>query len=407
MTFVIRRETVARTPLTSRGVAHGAADRCSGGEALCCLALWRYAHHVPYKPNALHGPYHQCRDIELAPAEAMEGGGGESVVVVVPRLAQGEGREPGEVARMVARVVAAPPEEVAQRIDRVGDVVQHEHPHGTAPQQSCQPGCPGSANRVAEPEGRDEPTDRPYEEGLVDEGHDRVGDQIGRVSFAVTAGGVDEQPADVCVGQTAQGTAQTCAVIHVRAVGVTVTVGEGVVLAVVGDPGDDWSLDRGRTEHREDEAQSRACLKRSVGKQAVKADRDAERREEIHDREHDEVRAVKQAVPQLPADEAEREDRADRAQPREEAVQVLVGGGLYVLGRWAVKPGTFNMGVLRGGRRRWRTLDRMGAHRCARRWKVARRADATRHHTMRNYPLVYLRNTGQIAKGLPDAARQH
>ncbi len=33
--------------------------------------------------------------------------------------------------------------------------------------------------------------------------------------------------------------------IHVRAVRITLAVGEGVVLAMVGDPGDDGTLDRG------------------------------------------------------------------------------------------------------------------------------------------------------------------
>src|SRR4029077_16393148 len=59
---------------------------------------------------------------------------------------------------------------------------------------------------------------------------------------------------------------------------------------------------------------------------------DPQRRRDVHDREYEQVRAVKQAVPQLPADEAEREDRADRDQACEEAIEVLEGGGLDVLG---------------------------------------------------------------------------
>ena len=193
---------------------------------------------------------------------------------------------------------------------------------------------------VAEPEGGDQPTDRPHEEGLVDERDDGIGAQVRGVAFAMTARGVDEQPADVRVGQAPQGAAQAAAVVDVGAVRVALAVGEGVVLAMVGDPGDHGTLDRGRAEHGEDETEERGCLERAVGKEAVKADRDTERRGDVHDREHDQVRAVKQAIPQLPADEAEREDRADRDQAREEAVEVFEDGRLNVVRGRTVERGT-------------------------------------------------------------------
>src|SRR3712207_7662188 len=44
-------------------------------------------------------------------------------------------REPQQVARLVLGLELAPAEEVAQRVDRVGDVVQHEHAHRSTPQQ--------------------------------------------------------------------------------------------------------------------------------------------------------------------------------------------------------------------------------------------------------------------------------
>ena len=53
---------------------------------------------------------------------------------------------------------------------------------------------------------------------------------------------------DVRVEQAAQRAAPAAAVVDVRAVRVALAVGEGVVLAVVGDPRDDGALDRGGAE---------------------------------------------------------------------------------------------------------------------------------------------------------------
>jgi hypothetical protein len=208
------------------------------------------------------------------------------------------------------------------------------------------------------------------------------------------------------MAEAPQGAAPAAAVTDVRAVGIALAVGEGVVLAVVGDPRDHRALDRGRAEHREDESNSGGCLERSVGKEAVQADRDTESREEVHDREHDKVGAVKQAVPQLPADDAERDHRADRDQTREEAVEILEGDGLDVLGGRAVLSGAIECGgalhvgalrTLPGGRG---ALDGIGAHRCARRWKLARQYDVTSRYTISIFPLNDPQDTGWRANAV-------
>ena len=54
-----------------------------------------------------------------------------------------------------------------------------------------------------------------------------------------------EAPADVRVQQPAQRAAQPVPVVDVRRVRVALLVGERMVLAVVGDPGDHRALDRG------------------------------------------------------------------------------------------------------------------------------------------------------------------
>jgi hypothetical protein len=183
-------------------------------------------------------------------------------------------------------------------------------------------------------------------------------------------------------------------VVDVRAVGVALAIGEGVVLAVVCDPRDDGTLDRGRAEHGEDESNGGVCLERSVGKEAMEADCDAEPGEEVHDREHEHVVAVKQAVPQLPAGEAECDDGANGDEPREKAVEVLVRDGLDVLGRGTVGCGTLDLGVVRIRPGGCGALDRMGAHRCARRWTVAGRDDVKRHCATCQYPFNTMQDTG-------------
>ena len=193
------------------------------------------------------------------------GGRREGVVVVVPRLAEGQQRQPREVARLVVGVEAPAPEEVAQRVDREGDVVQDEQPHGAAPQQAGERRGERAADQPAQAERGAEAADRPVEEGAIDEAHDRIGDQVGRVALARAALGVQEEPAHVRVGQAAQRAAPADAVIDVRAVRIAGLVGEGVVLAMVGHPGDDRPLDRRRAAHGEDAAQPAAWWRRSGG----------------------------------------------------------------------------------------------------------------------------------------------
>ncbi len=84
----------------------------------------------------------------------------------------------------------------------------------------------------------------------------------------------------------------------VGTVRVALFVGEGVVLAVVGDPVDHRSLKRQRAEHRERVAEPAPGLEGAVGEQAVEADGDAERAEHVHDREDRQVAGAEEAVPQ-------------------------------------------------------------------------------------------------------------
>src|ERR1700760_4945644 len=90
------------------------------------LAVGSDPDDAPGKPEPLQRPDHPASRVDLDPTETMKGGGRERVVIVVPRLPEGEQREPPDVARFVVRFEATPPPKVADRVDRPGDVMQQE-----------------------------------------------------------------------------------------------------------------------------------------------------------------------------------------------------------------------------------------------------------------------------------------
>jgi hypothetical protein len=222
-------------------------------------------------------------------------------------------------------------EEVAQRVDAVGDVVDDEHPHSAAPQQAGQRRIERAADQAAEHEREGQANKDPQHEGAVDPADQRVAQQVRRVALLVAAVRVDEQPADVRVQQSLERPLEPHAVIHVGAVWVALDVGERVVLAVVGDPRDDRAFDRGRAEDRQRAAHPALGLERPVREVAVEADRHAQAGQDVADGEHDEVAPVQRLVPELPAhdDERRERDRGDRA--GEDPVARLVLDGLYVV----------------------------------------------------------------------------
>src|SRR3954447_10629164 len=112
-------------PVMVRRYPAGGASHSRRGrrQRLARLTLRRDAHDVPREPKLLEPPDDPTPGVELPRLEAVPRRGREGVVVVVPGLAEGERRQPQQVARLVARLEALPAEEVAERVDRVGHVV--------------------------------------------------------------------------------------------------------------------------------------------------------------------------------------------------------------------------------------------------------------------------------------------
>ena len=103
------------------------------------------------------------------------------------------------------------------------------------------------------------PDERRYEQRDKHEREEKPGDhadarvlqQVLRVARLVGAARLEKsQPVCACQ-RPAECVGDAVAVVRVRAVRVAVPIGELVVLAVVGDPGEHVALDRHLSEHRE------------------------------------------------------------------------------------------------------------------------------------------------------------
>ncbi len=133
------RELRALVHPGNRRTAPPAAGTPETYSALARLALGTDPLHVPDQARDAPARDDQHpRQVDLATAHAVERRGGEGVMVVVPGLAERERREPQQVARVVLGGEAPPAEEVTQRVDAVGDVMQREDAHRAAPQHRLQ-----------------------------------------------------------------------------------------------------------------------------------------------------------------------------------------------------------------------------------------------------------------------------
>src|SRR2546423_276437 len=158
--------TLKRAPAPS---AASSPNRCTWDLAgrraeLARLALRADPDDVPDEPEPLHRRDYDGRRVELPAPEPVARGRREGVVVVVPRLAERERREPGEVARLVVRLVAPAPEEVAQRVDAERQLVAEEDPHRAAPEHRREPAGHRAGERDAEPERERDPRGDPEQQ---------------------------------------------------------------------------------------------------------------------------------------------------------------------------------------------------------------------------------------------------
>ena len=156
-TATCRRSSPPATPGRSNAGRNWACRSSLRDERLRRLALARDAHDLPRQAELLEPGDHPAarihRGLELL--HAVERGGRERVVVVVPALAERDQAQQPDVARLVGALEVPPAPEVADRVDRERHVVQQEDADRAAPEERGQRALPGADDQVAEG-GRDE-----------------------------------------------------------------------------------------------------------------------------------------------------------------------------------------------------------------------------------------------------------
>src|SRR5262245_51554818 len=88
---------------------------------------------VPYDAQEREKPKAVVGDVDLPPEEALSGGARVMVVIVVPAFAERDESEEQVVAAVVARVVTAAAEEMPERVDGEGGVVDEHRAHAATP----------------------------------------------------------------------------------------------------------------------------------------------------------------------------------------------------------------------------------------------------------------------------------
>ncbi len=108
-----------------------------------------------------------------------------------------------------------------------------------------------------------------------------------------------------------------------------------MVLAVIGNPGDHWPLDRGGAKCAENAAKRRAGREAAVGEQAMEAHGDPRAGQEIDHGQDREVAPAKGVRPGLPGGQAEEHEGRAGNEPGRDPIGRLVGDRLHSGGRRA------------------------------------------------------------------------
>ena len=223
--------------------------------------------------------------------------------------------------------------------------MQQHHPHHPAPQQAGEPADERAGQRDAEPERDGQPDDHPQREQAADDLQVAVGEQVLRVAARVGLVLAAEHPADVGVREPAHRPSPPGGLIDVRAVRVAGAVRERVVLAMRGDPFDHRPLHRGRPQHRQHRPDRARRLEAAMREQPVEADRHAQPRERVRDRQHDQVLPAQRFPPGRPARAHQRQRRQPEDHHAHDPLGRLVGDRHRL---WRRRGGdTWDMGDLR------------------------------------------------------------
>src|SRR5690606_2966770 len=120
-------------------------------------------------------------DVDLPLEHAVPGAGRVGVVEVVPGLAEGRDGQPPDVPRLVADLELLLAEDVADRVDRPGDVVEQADAYERAPEERGQRALPGPGDQAADDGGQRDGGEGQRAEPAVQLHHVGVAAQVGGV----------------------------------------------------------------------------------------------------------------------------------------------------------------------------------------------------------------------------------
>jgi len=238
-------------------------DRCLRGKA-----------DVPGEVKYFEQADEEPGDVELPPLEAVAGGGGEGVMIVVPALTETDDAEEGIVAAVIGVLEGAGAPEVADRINGEGGVVHEAHSDQAAPEETHEGGVPGVADGAGDGGGDGQAENDEDPEPAVAGADGVVGQKIGDGAVEVGRRGFKE-PAEMGMPHAAEESPESAAVL-MGGMGIALTVALLVMAAMEGAPLQHGALEGHGAEADENEANDGIGGEGAVGEEAVVADADSD-----------------------------------------------------------------------------------------------------------------------------------
>jgi len=230
-----------------------------------------------HQAEAFEHPDDVATEIDLPPADPIEGCSWERMVIVVPAFPETQYPHNPLVAAAIVRFELALAKGVADRIDTKGDMVSDKNPHQAPPQETC-PAAKREWDRQRQR--------HPEQEGAINKDNDRILEQMAAVYLGISEA-VFEEPANMRMKEA----------FH-RAMGVALTVGVRMMLDMCGSPFKRWTLHSHRAEDKKNELDDGMGLKTTVRKHSMETDRNTKATYQVKSYQQSQVSPVYRTLPQ-------------------------------------------------------------------------------------------------------------
>lgn len=197
----------------------------------------------------------------------MAGAGRESVVIVMPSLSETENPHQEVVSALVTGLVIPASPEVANAVHAPGDVMNHEDPDQTAPEEPQECPGPGVGDHAGDHPRNEQSDHGPEEKKPIDGDDAGVSEQVRGVALRIGPRGVRvEKPSHVGMEKSLDGSQDTGLPAYVGGMGIHFLVGVAVMPPMGGNPPDEVTLHRHAAKNSQRVDDGRVGLESSVGK---------------------------------------------------------------------------------------------------------------------------------------------